>query len=48
MHIGIFFREAELSPLESILLPLVEQICLGASQVDNFRTSVTLKNLHYI
>jgi hypothetical protein len=48
MHIGIFFGEGDLSPLESILLSFVEQICLGTSQVDNLRTSVTLKILNDI
>lgn len=34
---------AVLSLLEAILFPLVEQICFGTSQVDDFRTAISLQ-----
>lgn len=31
------------SLLETILLPLIEQVSFGASQIDNLRTAITLQ-----
>ena len=40
---NLVFIAHMLSLLETILFPLIKQVCLGTSQVDNFRTAISLQ-----